>query len=414
MGKYFSDVVDQALEDIYYCYDTERAARSFEALKAAADTGDGDASYIYSRCLSGPQYSWTYHPFPEDDDGVVRYVRQSIMQGSAMGVLGAMRCGELTPELEASMPFVSLKHAWNIVKEKADAGCLFCQHMIGNTYFWLDIVRIEEKDRNSFPTQEEWVRYLRESTLACLPWFEKAFNGGMGFAVKNIYSLYKNGEENLIAPQPEKAEAVAKKAAERGFPDWMETYGSTLLKKEGREREGLALCKGAAEKGQLSAWYYVGLAYEEGKFVTKDLPYALSCYEKGLSAPRPIGCSNRAGNLYFLGEGGVPQDYARAVQLFERAQSFGNKWSSDLLGTCYLFGFGCPKDPLHAREIFETAGWSNDRINYGLGVIYTEGLGVPVDMKKGVEYFQKAKNYAPAQEAMLKFKKNLFGKWVRR
>lgn len=50
----------------------------------------------------------------------------------------------------------------------------------------------------------------------------------------------------------------------------------------------------------------------------------------------------------------------------------------------------------------------------GLGVIYTEGLGVPVDMKKGVEYFQKAKNYAPAQEAMLKFKKTLFGKWVRR
>ena len=32
MGKYFSDVVDKAIEDIYYCYDTERAGAAAEAL----------------------------------------------------------------------------------------------------------------------------------------------------------------------------------------------------------------------------------------------------------------------------------------------------------------------------------------------------------------------------------------------
>ena len=41
-------------------------------------------------------------------------------------------------------------------------------------------------------------------------------------------------------------------------------------------------------------------------------------------------------------------------------------------------------------------------------------LSVPEDIKKGVEYFQKCRNYAPAQEALLNFKKTLFGKWVRR
>lgn len=414
MGKYFSNVVDQALEDIYYCYDKERAARSFHALKAAADAGDGDASYLLSRCFSGPQYSWTYHPFPEDDDAAEFYVQQSIRQGSAMGVLGSMRCGMFTPEMRGAMHFASLKDAWNVVRQKADDGCLFCQNMIGNTYFWLDIVRIEEKNQSSFSTQEDWINYLRESTLACIPWFEKAFTGGMGFAVKNIYHLYKEGEKGLIDPQPEKAEAIARRAAELGYPDWMETYGSLLLKKEGREREGLALCMGAAEKGQLSAWYHVGDAYEEGKFLPKDIPHALSCFEKGLAAPRPIGCSNRAGALYFLGKDGIPQDYARAVQLFEQAYSLGNKWSSDMLGTCYLFGYGCPKNPVRAREIFENAGYANNRINYGLGVIYADGLGVPADIKKGIEYLQKARNYAPAQEALLRFRKNLFGKWVRR
>ena len=47
-------------------------------------------------------------------------------------------------------------------------------------------------------------------------------------------------------------------------------------------------------------------------------------------------------------------------------------------------------------------------------MIYTEGLGIPADIKKGVEYFQKAKDYAPAKEALLHFKKTLFGKWVRK
>ena len=36
MGKYFSDVVDKALEDIYYCYDNQRAKAALAALQSAA------------------------------------------------------------------------------------------------------------------------------------------------------------------------------------------------------------------------------------------------------------------------------------------------------------------------------------------------------------------------------------------
>ena len=49
-----------------------------------------------------------------------------------------------------------------------------------------------------------------------------------------------------------------------------------------------------------------------------------------------------------------------------------------------------------------------------LGVIYGRGLGVPADIKKGVEYLQKAGDYKEAKEELLKYKKTLFGKWVRR
>ncbi|WP_455617763.1 tetratricopeptide repeat protein [Eisenbergiella sp.] len=414
MGKYFSDVADQAIEDIYYCYDVKRAAAAIQPLTAAARAGDGDAAYLLSRCLSGPQYSWAYHPFHDDDEAVKQLIRQSVLQGSAIGVLGAMRCGMLTRELEESMPFASLRQAWELVCQKAQAGSLFCQNMIGNTYYFLDVVRIEGKDPGDFSATDGFSRYLQENTLKCIPWLEKAFRGGMGFAGGNLYNLYNDGEKGWLEPQPEKAREVARLGAELGYPDWQERYGTQLLKEAGREKEGLDLCRQAAEQGQLSAWYHVGNAYDEGKIVGKDLPYALECYEKGLGAPRPIGCANGAGALYFLGEGGVPQDYARARELLEQAHSMKNNWGNDMLAICYLFGYGCPKDPARARELLEETDYSTKLKNYALGVIYTEGLGVPEDIGRGVEYLQKAKNYAPAQEALLRFKKTLFGKWVRK
>ena len=416
MGKYFSDAVDSAIEAIYYTYDRDRAAAALQPLADAANAGDGDAAYILSRCTSGPQYSWDYHPFQADDDVTEKLIRQSITQGSAMGVLGAMRCGMLTPEMEEAMRahYPSLKEVWNAVHEKAQAGCLFAMNMIGNTYFWLDIVRIEDKGPEDFPSKAAFGQWLRESELKCLPWFEKAFTGGMGFAGRNMYNLYYDGEEGVMEPDKAKAEAIARLGAEKGYPDWQERYAGFLLKREGREREALDLYTAAAKQGQLSSWYYVGKAYQDGKGVAKDCVQAMKCYELGLQDPDQVGCANRAGELLFLGKDGISQDYARAVQLFEQAHAHDNNWGNDMLGICYLFGYGCQKNPEKALSLFQEAKYTSDLKNYGLGTIYTEGLGVAQDIKKGVEYLQKAKDYAPAQEAMLKFKKTLFGKWVRR
>lgn len=416
MGKYFSDAVDNAIEAIYYTYDREKAAAAIQPLADAANAGDGDAAYILSRCVSGPQYSWDYHPFQANDEAVEHLIRQSIVQGSAMGVLGAMRCGMLTPEMEEAMKkhYSGLQEVWNVVYEKAQAGCLFAMNMIGNTYFWLDVVRIENKGPQDFPSKAAFGQWLRENELKCLPWFQRAFEGGMGFAGRNMYNLYNDGEEGVMEPDKSKAEAIARRGAELGYPDWQERYAGFLIKQEGRAQEALNLYFAAAKQGQLSSWYYIGKAYQEGKLVPKDCVQAMKCYELGLQDPEQIGCANRAGELLFLGKDGIPQDYARAVQLFEQAHGHKNTWGNDMLGTCYLFGYGCQQDPQRALMLFQEVDYSSDLLNYGLGTIYTQGLGAPEDIKKGVEYLQKCKHYAPAQEALLKFKKNFFGKWVRR
>ena len=109
MGKYFSDVVDKAIEDLYYYCDNDKAKAAADALLSAAKDGDGDACYFLSRCFSGSCYSWEYHPFEENEAAAYAMLHQAISLGSAAAVLGALRMDMLTPELKEIMPFESIK-----------------------------------------------------------------------------------------------------------------------------------------------------------------------------------------------------------------------------------------------------------------------------------------------------------------
>ena len=126
-----------------------------------------------------------------------------------------------------------------------------------------------------------------------------------------------------------------------------------------------------------------------------------------------VGCANALGSMYYKGIG-VPQDYAKAFQLISWAYSQGNTWGVYYLGTAYFYGRGVQQDYIKAREILEKVDWNNREVHYCLGVIYGQGLGVEANIPKAVEHLQKSGNYPPAKEELLRYKKTLFGKWVRR
>ena len=86
MGQFFSDNVEKALQYIYY--ENKGYARhgqeGFQLLTDASAAGDGDATCILARCLSGPQYVWKGFGFPEESDEKVEALyRLSVEQGSA-------------------------------------------------------------------------------------------------------------------------------------------------------------------------------------------------------------------------------------------------------------------------------------------------------------------------------------------
>ena len=411
MGKYFSDVVDKAIEALYYCCDNDKAAAAADALLLAAKEDDGDACYILSRCFSGSCYSWEYHPFEENEAAAYAMLHQAISLGSAAAVLGALRMDMLTPELREIMPFESIKEAWDVIYEKAENGCAFCQYMIGNTYYFLDIIEIEDRKESDFANKGAWNEWKRQQIKQCLPWFEKAFSGGMILAGRNYGHYYQYGRGEYIPPEPGKEVSIIRQGAERGYPEWMYAYAHYLAYTEDNDKEALPWALKAAEAGHLWSWHIIGDIYWNGRAVERDLPYVLQCYEKTAGYGNDSYACRQLGRLYFHGWG-TEVDYARAVQWLERDEE-SEYIKYDLLGICYLLGRGCRQDPARGKAFLEKSQDSPCK-SYGLGMMYAEGIGVRENIEKGVEYLKAAGNYGPATEALKRYKKSLFGVWRRR
>ena len=417
MGRFFSDTVEQALRDIYYQMWTGRGQEAMRNLEQASAAGDGDASCLLARCYCGDQYVWDGHHFPEDDLKATKLLHKSVEQGSAIGVLVALRSRELTPELMQKMPFASLQEAFDEVLAKAQAGEPFCQYTIGNSYFWWDFISIQGKDKNDFASQEELRSYLRENIVKCEDWFWKAFRGGVFWGGNNLKHYYQNGDEDLVLPQPEKAQDINRIGAEYGYPNYQYNYGAQL-RQEKQYDEAFRWLKKALEGGEVNVCYYLGVAYELGQGVETDAAKAAEYYKKGLEEAQfhRIGCSNRLGALYYDGKG-VPQDYAKAFQLLKWAydQDTTNNWGAYYLGSCYAHGYGTQQDYALARKFLEMVDWQSKNAFYLLGYLYARGLGGPEDIQKGVVLLQKAGDHSQAQEELKHYKKTFFGgKWVRR
>ena len=99
MGRFFSDKVETAIRYIYYDLGAQRGQEGFRLLQEACREGDADAYCLLARCLYGQEYTWLGHDFPVDEDAADELIYQSVMMGSALGTLIAMRCGVMNKEL---------------------------------------------------------------------------------------------------------------------------------------------------------------------------------------------------------------------------------------------------------------------------------------------------------------------------
>ena len=128
MGRFFSDTVEIALRNIYYQMWTGQGQQAFQSLEHASEAGDGDASCLLARCYCGSQYVWRGHHFPENDRMASQLLHRSVEQGSAIGVMTALRSGELSPALQNKMSFGSLQEAFDLVLDMGRRTLLSVHH----------------------------------------------------------------------------------------------------------------------------------------------------------------------------------------------------------------------------------------------------------------------------------------------
>lgn len=100
----------------------------------------------------------------------------------------------------------------------------------------------------------------------------------------------------------------------------------------------------SAERGDAQALYNLGVAYAEGKAVTRDMAKALEFYEKGARGGSVFAAYN-LGQAYRKGEG-VAADPAAAARWYEMAAKRGDYRAANELGLLYVEGKGVQRDPV--------------------------------------------------------------------
>jgi hypothetical protein len=169
------------------------------------------------------------------------------------------------------------------------------------------------------------------------------------------------------------------------FPQTLNRPSSLPDKGDGQ----LADLSKKALAGDTNAQLRMGLAFEFGQGVNKDLSQAMSWYRMAADRGDPVAQTDLA-YLYESGSTGDPNP-AEAAKWYLRAAVSGFARAQFNLGTLYLRGAGVERsDEDAAHWISEAADTGCPSAVAAMGYLYANGKGVPRDEEKARKLMQKA------------------------
>lgn len=407
MGVMFDDRVEKAIDILWLKQDKEQSDSALRMLKEAANEGNGDACFFLARCYFGPSYVYSKFGFPEDDTRGYRYIEKSMELGSAVGMFGARRVGGFEPARGTYIypPYTTDKQIWDEVSSKIQTGTgpsqIILKYMVANAYYYGDVIELME-----IPDSEINEQKIQSFMYEAARIYEECLRQGFGFGIHNVIDIYESGE--YVPENPKKALEIKKLGADIGIAACETMLGEEYIDTDLDLAE--EYFRRGAEHGDARAYSLIARLYTYNGKRPQNLAKSLECLKAGLALePDHPGLNNRYGEICFYGGDGIPVDYYKAVECFEKAME-ENNWAADMLGTCYLKGLGTYVDYEKARDLFMI--YEGDELcRIGLGEIYCFGLGVPQDIKKGMEYLDKVPNHPRTIEIKSHFKKGLLGGW---
>jgi len=144
-----------------------------------------------------------------------------------------------------------------------------------------------------------------------------------------------------------------------------------------------------ADDGHPSAQFGLGLAYENGRGVERDLTEAANWYRRAADQGLTDAQFN-LGNLYLTGAG-VTQNAQEAVRWFRKAAEQDMPHAQVNLGYSYETGSGVERDPAAAVLWYRKAAEQNfSQAQYYLGAAYERGVGVDRSVEAAAEWYERA------------------------
>jgi hypothetical protein len=156
------------------------------------------------------------------------------------------------------------------------------------------------------------------------------------------------------------------------------------LEQEQNYDEAIKWYNRAAAQGFRSAELNLAQMYENGIGVKQNKAEARKRYRK-LASLGDGEARWRAARL-----AAADQDYAEALQLYNRSIRDGDQRALVELGQMYEQGRGVPKDVRRAVELYERAAEQSRWARAKLGVLYLEGNEIPKDYEKARRWLQRA------------------------
>lgn len=211
-----------------------------------------------------------------------------------------------------------------------------------------------------------------------LTYFEKAA------ALGSVNALVNAGKMLSSSHKPDEACSYFQKAfkADASRGDAMAEAGYCMATENGvvaaEKAKGIGLMESAGAAGTVRAYALLGITYMIQ--TPPDVKQAISNFEKAVAGNiDDFGYShNELGSIYLHGASGVPQDYKKAIDHFQKGYEQGSEKSAADLSFVYSTGtYGAPIDYKKAVEYAGFAAKAGNSIgHYNLYIFYLNGRGV--------------------------------------
>lgn len=206
--------------------------------------------------------------------------------------------------------------------------------------------------------------------------------------------LYQKGIDSYMNGEYESAFYFFQKAANQSYADAQYQLGLMYNQGVGVEKnvnQAKSFFELATKQNHAESAYQLGLLYENSQDETPNYEEARHWYEKAANNDH-LEAQYKLATLY-LQDPNKKIDYVKVRQLLEKAVVQNHVKATYQLGVLYQKGLGGMQDYAKAKQLFEDAVKKGDIESlYQLGQMYENGWGVQQDYAKAKQYYEKAVN----------------------